>query len=312
LTLEFPMSNNLLFDELKTEARRLLRYRYLLAIALIINCVIVARVPLAEMQSKAADATEEASDHGTADVASQMNDDGVTGCVNDGVAAEAATAIEEPASSPAATPTPPAGEDQSASRLVGFILTPPSRYVAPASMMASNEDEILRDSSSTFASRVPTPNANRRNSASAEPLLVNRSKDPAAKLELDRAATAGQWVAQQFFAAVSSEDAKELDWTEAASTTAEVREEGSKGDVTPLVVLTNPADNGGPVRFLLNGEANSLAAGQTSEFSAIFSPLIQFHRGGSYGNAEQLLDAGHYQFAVTSRGWELMSVSPSQ
>lgn len=306
------MSNNLLFDELKAEARRLLRYRYLLAIALIINCVIVARVPLAEMQSKAADATEKPSDQATADVALQINDDDVTGNVNDGVAAEAATAIEEPASSPAAMPTPPADEDPSSSRLVGFIVTPPSRFVAPARMMASSENETVRDVSSTSASRVPTPDANRRSSAFAEPLFVNQSNESVVKLELDRAATAGQWVAQQFFAAVSSEDAQELDWTEAVSTTAEVREEGSEGDVTPLVVLTNPADNGGPVRFLLNGEAHSLAAGQTREFSAVFSPLIQFHRGGSYGNAEQLLDAGHYQFAVSSRGWELIPASPSE
>jgi hypothetical protein len=75
------------------------------------------------------------------------------------------------------------------------------------------------------------------------------------------------------------------------------------------VTLINPRESGGPVRFLLNGRESVLRPGETQQLSADRTWLIEFHRGGDFGEARYTLTSGAYRFRVTGRGWELVASS---
>lgn len=80
---------------------------------------------------------------------------------------------------------------------------------------------------------------------------------------------------------------------------------GPAGDV----VLLNPKDTGGVVRYLANGEAYSLSPGETQNLGSGGSWLIQFHLGADFGNAEYTLSQGVYAFQITESGWDLQRAS---
>lgn len=78
------------------------------------------------------------------------------------------------------------------------------------------------------------------------------------------------------------------------------------------VVLSNPLDSGGTVRFLVNGEARLLRPGDSRNLDLPGPWHIQFHHGGDFGNADYTIDQGTYAFEVTDRGWDLKPVLPSE
>jgi hypothetical protein len=79
-------------------------------------------------------------------------------------------------------------------------------------------------------------------------------------------------------------------------------------DLVEPLVLTNAADSHTTIRFLVNGQLQSLEPGASYRHAANDAPRIQFHRGGKFGNADHTLSAGNYAFRVNGRGWTLAPV----
>ena len=76
------------------------------------------------------------------------------------------------------------------------------------------------------------------------------------------------------------------------------------------LILRNPAENRGPVRFLLQGRPRELWPGETLESPAAGPWTVEFHRGGDLEDTRRVLDRGAYQFEVTRSGWDLRAVDP--
>ena len=76
------------------------------------------------------------------------------------------------------------------------------------------------------------------------------------------------------------------------------------------LTLRNALENGGPVRFLVNGRAQELWPGEAHEFAAGVSWDVQFHRGDAFGNQQRTLAPGDDRFVVTDQGWDLEPVAP--
>lgn len=72
----------------------------------------------------------------------------------------------------------------------------------------------------------------------------------------------------------------------------------------PRLILENPADSGGLVRYLVDGEIEALRPGESQQLRAGESKII-FHRGGNFGTAVEVLREGRYQFRATQNGWTL-------
>jgi hypothetical protein len=71
------------------------------------------------------------------------------------------------------------------------------------------------------------------------------------------------------------------------------------------LVLLNPREAGETVQFVLNGRICSLRPGEKYESDSREAWLIQFHRGGDFGNVQYNLSDGTYVFHATDNGWEL-------
>ncbi len=77
-------------------------------------------------------------------------------------------------------------------------------------------------------------------------------------------------------------------------------------NITPSVVrLVNPIANGGDVHYVVNKVPFSLSPGEYHELSQTAECLVEFHRGGDFGNAEVQLQTGDYVFAIGETGWNL-------
>jgi hypothetical protein len=76
--------------------------------------------------------------------------------------------------------------------------------------------------------------------------------------------------------------------------------------VTAPIILSNPAENGVTMPFLLNNETTELPAGQHFELPANQAWEIKFDRGGGFGVASYSLVDGPYKFTHTKQGWELV------
>ncbi len=77
------------------------------------------------------------------------------------------------------------------------------------------------------------------------------------------------------------------------------------------LVLLNDREAGAAVRFVVNGRVHALGPGEKYESDSQEGAwLVQFHRGGSFGNAQYTLSAGTYVFRATERGWDLSLLSP--
>ena len=76
------------------------------------------------------------------------------------------------------------------------------------------------------------------------------------------------------------------------------------------VVLCNPADNGGTVHYLLDGQVCSLGPGEAQDLGTRGPWSIQFHRGGDFGDADRSIETGSFAFRVTESGWDLQRATP--
>ena len=72
-----------------------------------------------------------------------------------------------------------------------------------------------------------------------------------------------------------------------------------------VFVLHNPKRNGGEVSCLVNGKEYLLRPGQSHQFTDGPTWLVEFHRGGDFGNAERVLASGSFEFTVTDGGWDI-------
>jgi hypothetical protein len=72
------------------------------------------------------------------------------------------------------------------------------------------------------------------------------------------------------------------------------------------LLIANPSGSGGPVQYLVNGDEHLLKPGETQELPK-GRWLIEFHRGGDFGDTAMTLSAGEYNFKVTRQGWDLIS-----
>jgi hypothetical protein len=77
--------------------------------------------------------------------------------------------------------------------------------------------------------------------------------------------------------------------------------------VAPLTaLLINPPETGGAVHFLVDERPYTLQPGQSRQLPDKPSWFVQFHRGDKFGNAEYTITAGNYEFQVTENGWDLV------
>ncbi len=121
---------------------------------------------------------------------------------------------------------------------------------------------------------------------------------------------------------VPSEDASPSDQADSTQA-AEFDPNGASGDeasigsaapdeIEPVIsaselVLANSALNRGTIGFVLDGQVISLQPGQARRFPA-GQRTLQFHRGGQFGAARQVVSYGIYGFEATSEGWKLTSL----
>jgi hypothetical protein len=108
--------------------------------------------------------------------------------------------------------------------------------------------------------------------------------------------------------------ARALAWTaKAAARTPAVGRNIAEADAAGLaaVVLHNPSTTGGAVGFMVNRRAYTLEPGQSRRLQAGELGLLQFHRGGDFGDARHELSPGAFEFQVTNEGWALLQVSPT-
>jgi hypothetical protein len=91
--------------------------------------------------------------------------------------------------------------------------------------------------------------------------------------------------------------------------------DGSAAEVprvaVPVLIIRNPSDSSADVHFLIDGEADSLAPGQSQRYGDQLHWRMDFHRGGDWGDAHLELHPGTYEFRAGKRGWELKE-SPEQ
>lgn len=70
------------------------------------------------------------------------------------------------------------------------------------------------------------------------------------------------------------------------------------------LVIENPPETGGIVRFLVDGNVSALRPGESLTLRA-GATRIQFHRGDDFDNVDVELSGGAYQFRPTKTGWIL-------
>jgi hypothetical protein len=76
--------------------------------------------------------------------------------------------------------------------------------------------------------------------------------------------------------------------------------------ITASVVVSNPADSGGHVSFILDGKQEmTLAPGEKTTLTDGVGRAVEFDRGGSFGTTRVTLGEASYEFAVTQSGWDL-------
>ncbi len=76
-------------------------------------------------------------------------------------------------------------------------------------------------------------------------------------------------------------------------------------EVVEELVLINPAESGGVIRYLVNGHTFAMAPGHTQRLPAGREWRVEFHRGESFGDARHVLRSGRFEFRPTPEGWQL-------
>ncbi len=75
------------------------------------------------------------------------------------------------------------------------------------------------------------------------------------------------------------------------------------GEVAPVPVLVNPSSH--ELAYLVNGQLYRLGPGERHQLGTAKRWVIQFDRGGDFGEATYEVSAGTHVFQVGERGWEL-------
>lgn len=106
----------------------------------------------------------------------------------------------------------------------------------------------------------------------------------------------------------SAEVSAEVQPTDAAPQTTEAPTPAD--ELVSQCVLSNPAQNGVRVGFLVNDEVFWLSPGESQSFPCASAWLAQwsivFHRGGDLGDQHQTLSPGCYRFVASPDGWTLV------
>jgi len=75
------------------------------------------------------------------------------------------------------------------------------------------------------------------------------------------------------------------------------------------IAVVNPQGTGATLNFTVDGARCELAPGMRQELSSPQTRLIEFDRGGSFGQARYTLSEGLYSFAATDKGWDLIQAA---
>ena len=261
--------------ELRGEARRLLRYRFPLILAVLVNFVFLVRMPIAGMRAETAPPQKVRDDrpgaHGPHRPAQRRG------------AVPASTPQTRTSRSHRPRPPPRCAEQ---TRPADTPPSPRSAGVSPFSFTSAWGPTGQR----LFA-RWSTP---------------LRQSDPAATPPVDATPERRRPLrsrSPRLSGARTSSASHDLTATLPASQPASP----PTGVASPPTGLTirNALENEGPVSFLVNGRVCELQPGEAHEFAAGTSWTVQFHRGESFGNAEQTLAPGVFRFVVTDQGWDL-------
>lgn len=79
----------------------------------------------------------------------------------------------------------------------------------------------------------------------------------------------------------------------------------------PDLLIVNPAETGGTVFYLVDGEVQSLEPGESHNLKNGRQYTIEYHRGGEFGEAELQVQSGTYHFRVDNAGWKLAAAHTS-
>jgi hypothetical protein len=69
--------------------------------------------------------------------------------------------------------------------------------------------------------------------------------------------------------------------------------------------IVNPASSRTTLSYTLNGVAYKIQPGESQDLREDRAWVIEFNRGGDFGQARYGLQTGMYSFSVTDHGWEL-------
>jgi hypothetical protein len=260
--------------ELRAEAKRLLRYRLPLILAVLVNFVFLVRAPIARMRAETAPPqkvpTTAPQPTGPTTRAQSPRSGARVDATNQNIKVAPSAAAAAPAPSNLAPPTTPPSPRSAGVSPFSFT----SAWGPTGQRLFARWSTPLRQSGPATAP-VVTP----KTTATPEPLTATHAAPAPPAHPHDLTAT--------------------LPASQPASP--------STGVASPPTGLTirNARENEGPVSFLVNGRVCELQPGEAHEFAAGTSWTVQFHRGESFGNAEQTLGPGIFCFVVTVQGWDL-------
>lgn len=140
----------------------------------------------------------------------------------------------------------------------------------------------------------------------SEPELVSQQEQSviAPPTKVDRSASKSEAVAHSI--------AKSGDVIDVPKAAVQPEAEKPVPVVLPKLLVVNPAETGGTVFYLVDGEVHSLAPGETLTLEEGRNHKIEFHRGEGFGDAEVMLSTGIYHFQVDSNGWNLTLADASR
>jgi hypothetical protein len=76
------------------------------------------------------------------------------------------------------------------------------------------------------------------------------------------------------------------------------------------ILIVNPPENRATLNYTLNGARYSIPPGHSQELNDDRPWVIEFSRGGGFGQAQYTLQPGRYHFAGSPGGWELFGTEP--
>lgn len=150
---------------------------------------------------------------------------------------------------------------------------------------ATNDEAQTPDSPPVLAEPVTEAAAGVGNA------ICEYSSQSSRRLE-DASETMGHWIAEFTRAGAPEPKQPEPTGVQPTSTTA------------PLV-LTNLYNGKATIHFALDGKVVTLQPGQSTELRDGRQHVVLFHRGGNFGNVQQVLTQGRFGFHVGNSGWEL-------